>query len=63
VPITSVTVPPDALAEDDPALEVPLADAELDELVLLLLLPQAPIATAAITASNVAENGLTYLFN
>jgi hypothetical protein len=62
VPITSVTVPPDALADDDAALEVPLADAELDEL-LLLLLPQAPIATAAMTASKDAENGVTYLFN
>jgi hypothetical protein len=57
VPISIETVPPDAPLDDDAAGLEELADDELDDDEL----PQAPIASAAMTVSS-TEAGLVCLF-
>jgi len=66
VPISRLTVPPDALPDDDAdvAAELDVLAAADDELLDdEPLLPQAPIASAAIAASSPPAHGLTCLFN
>jgi hypothetical protein len=66
VPISRLTVPPEALPDDaDVAAELDVLDAAADDDDVLdddPLLPQAPIASAATAASSPPAHGLTYLF-